>query len=371
MSSREEDVYEQVFIIFLFIPLLAVAVAARTAAPVVITFPRVLKTCLVLLSLFVLASLLSLLVGSSRIDALTTLRELVFGWRTGFAGLDETERTILFSIRLPRILFAGIIGAALSMAGVVFQALLRNPLAEPYILGISGGAAVGAIIGILLGVAATLLGISALAFLGGLASILIVFGIARSGREIASNTLLLAGVISNAFYSAVIMYLLSTSSSDHLHGILFWLMGDLSMAGGRDILLTGGLLAAGFAVIYAHARPLNMIVMGEETALQLGVPVERTKAILFITASLTTAGAVAASGTIGFVGLIIPHLMRMLLGSDHRLLVPASVLFGATFMVLADTVARIVVAPGELPVGVVTAMCGAPYFIYLLRRKVG
>jgi len=362
-------VYEQVFIIFLFIPLLAVALAGRTPAPAIVTFPRVLKTSFLLLLVFLLVSVLALLTGSSKIDAWSTLRELLFGWRTGFAGLDETERTILFSIRLPRILFAGIIGAALSLSGVVFQALLRNPLAEPYILGISGGAAVGAIAGILLGVAVVPMGIPALAFLGALFSIMIVFGIARSGRQIASNTLLLAGVISNAFYSAVIMYLLSTSSSDHLHGILFWLMGDLSMAGGRDILFTGGLLAAGFAVIYSHARPLNTIVLGEETALQLGVPVERTKVILFITASLATAGAVAASGTIGFVGLIIPHLMRMLLGSDHRLLIPASVLFGGAFMVFADTVARIVVAPGELPVGVVTAMCGAPYFIYLLRRK--
>ena len=353
----------------LFTPILLVSLTGRAPSSPVVTLPRVIKICALLGGLLAAVALLSLLVGSSRIDALSALKEILLGWRSGETLLEPADKTILFSIRLPRIVFASIIGASLSMAGVVFQALLRNPLADPYILGISGGAAVGAIVGILLGASLIPLGTSGLAFCGALLSIAVVFGIARSGRQLSSNTLLLAGVILNAFFSAVIMYILSTSTDTHLQSILFWLMGDLGAADGRDILFGGLLLMASLAVVYAHSRALNLIVLGEETALQLGVPVERTKKILFVAASLATSGAVAVSGTIGFVGLIIPHLMRMLLGSDHRLLIPASVLFGGAFMVFADTVARTVTAPGELPVGVITALCGAPYFIYLLRRR--
>lgn len=360
-------------IAFLFIPVLGAVFACGAASPPAVTVPRVLKTCLVLAGLVVAVSVLSLLAGASDINAFLALKALILKGSDGLASLDEAERTILFSIRLPRIAFACVIGASLSMAGVVFQALLRNPLAEPYILGISGGAAVGAILGILIGASLVPMGVPGLAFLGALLSVAVVFGIARTGRTLASNTLLLAGVILNAFFSSVIMLILSsaTLSSDifSTHRILFWLMGDLGVAEGRDILFSAILFLGGFGVIYASARALNLMVLGEETAMQLGVNVERTKKILFLAASLATAGAVAASGTIGFVGLIIPHLMRMLLGSDHRLLIPASVLFGAAFMVSADTIARTVTAPAELPVGVITALCGAPYFIYLLRRK--
>ncbi|HPC74209.1 MAG TPA: iron chelate uptake ABC transporter family permease subunit [Syntrophales bacterium] len=313
----------------------------------------------------------SLFVGVTDIGIVRGVTALLYGWREGYAGFTHLEKEILFSVRLPRILFAGIVGAALSMAGVVFQALLRNPLADPYILGISGGAAVGAIIGILIGAALLPLGIPLLAFLGAALTVIIVFGIARTGAQLRSNTLLLAGVIVNAFFSAIIMFLISTSTSSDVHKVMFWLMGDLSLATTREITLTGTILFIGFAILYSHARPMNLIVVSEETALQLGINVEKVKKILFVAASLITGVAVSASGIIGFVGLFIPHVMRMLLGPDHRLLLPASFLFGATFLVIADTVARTLMAPGELPVGVITAICGAPYFIYLLRKGRG
>lgn len=334
-----------------------------------VTLPRVLKLCILLIVVFLAVMVISMLVGTAKIGIITGIKGLFYGWRESYSGLTPSEKTIIFSIRLPRIIFAGIVGASLSIAGVVFQALLRNPLADPYILGISGGSAVGAIAGIIIGAGVVPFGIPGLAFLGAILTVILVFGIAKTGRELQSNTLLLAGVIVNAFFAAVIMFLISTSRNADLHNIMFWLMGDLSLATRGEIILTGLFLVAGFIIIYIYSRPLNLIVTGEETAMQLGVNVERTKKILFLVASLITGVAVSVSGIIGFVGLIIPHIMRMLLGSDHRLLLPASLLFGASFLAVADTIARTVIAPTELPVGVITALCGAPFFIYLLRRR--
>jgi iron complex transport system permease protein len=331
----------------------------------------VLEISFLLLMVLAASVAVSLFVGVTDIGVVRGITGLLYGWREGYTGLTQLEKEIIFSIRLPRILFAGIVGAALSMAGAVFQALLRNPLADPYILGISGGAAVGAIIGILIGASLFPLGIPGLAFLGAALTVIIVFGIARTGAQLRSNTLLLAGVIVNAFFSAIIMFLISTSTSSDVHNVMFWLMGDLSLATTGEIALTGTILLAGFAVLYTYARPMNLIVVSEETALQLGINVETTKKILFIAASLITGVAVSVSGIIGFVGLVIPHLMRMVLGPDHRILLPASFLFGASFLVVADTIARTFMAPGELPVGVITAICGAPYFIYLLRKGKG
>ncbi|MDO9515189.1 MAG: iron ABC transporter permease [Syntrophales bacterium] len=335
----------------------------------IVTPSRIMGISALLAVVFLVVGVVSVLTGTAGIGAARVLRGIVSGWREGYLALDPSEKTILFSIRLPRIIFAGIVGAALSTAGVVFQALLRNPLADPYILGISGGSAVGAIIGILLGASAVPFGIPALAFLGAVLTVALVFVVGSREGGLDSNTLLLAGVIVNAFFSAVIMFFISTSSSADLHTITFWLMGDMSLADGDKVMLMGLLLAAGAGVVYCYARPLNLIVTGEETAMQLGVDVKRTKIVLFFAASLITAVAVSFSGMIGFVGLVIPHMMRMALGTDHRLLLPASFLFGASFMVLADTIARVVFAGMELPVGVVTALCGAPYFVYLLRTR--
>jgi iron complex transport system permease protein len=325
---------------------------------------RVVRVSSALAAVFVALSAVSLGVGAAKIDVMGLIRDTLAG-----LSLSESDRAILFSIRLPRIIFAGMVGASLSAAGVVFQALLRNPLADPYILGISGGAALGGIIGIILGSALGSWGIPGLSFLGAVLTIFLVFGIAGKSREPGSNTLLLAGVIVNAFFSALIMFVIATSGSASLPSILSWMMGDLSVAGEGRLAASGLILVFAFGLIYYHSKSLNMIVTGEETARHLGVPVERTKRLLLVAASLITAAAVSVSGIIGFVGLIIPHMMRIVFGSDHRVLLPASFFFGASFLLIADTIARTAIAPAELPVGVITALCGAPYFIYLLRRK--
>jgi iron complex transport system permease protein len=351
----------------LFLPVVVLSGKRNQSEPVV-TLGRVIRVSFFLLAVVSLISLASLFFGSSPIDVFSVFQWLTSGLNETPAALSSTDETILFSIRLPRIIFAGIVGGALAAAGVVFQGLLRNPLADPYILGISSGAAVGALCALLLGIGFSL-GVSGSAFLGALFTIVLVYSIARTKTELHSTTLLLAGVIVNAFFSAVIMFLIATASDKSLHNAMFWLMGDLSLAQWPEITLAGFFLILGFIVIFIYARHLNLIAISEETALQLGVHVERTKIILLLAASLITGIAVSVSGIIGFVGLIVPHMMRMLLGSDHRLLLPASVLFGSAFLIVTDTFARTIVAPAELPVGVITALCGAPYFIYLLRRK--
>jgi iron complex transport system permease protein len=348
----------------LFLPLFAFSRKARKTGGFM-TPGRVIRVSLFLFMVFLIVGILSLFFGASSIDVLGLLQWLLSGGGAAHP-FSATDQTILLSIRLPRIVFAGIVGGALGAAGVVFQGLLRNPLADPYILGVSSGAAVGALCALLLGVAFAP-GVSGSAFLGALITILLVYGIARTHKDLQSATLLLAGVIVNAFFGAVIMFLIATAGDKKLHNAMFWLMGDLSLALWPEIVLAGFILLAGFVVIFVHARPLNLLAVSEETAGQLGVPVERTKTLLLLAASLVTGVVVSVSGIIGFTGLIVPHLMRMLLGSDHRLLLPASVLFGGAFLIAADTIARTILAPSELPVGVITALCGAPYFIYLLR----
>lgn len=335
----------------------------------IVTPLRIARVSVFLITLFVLAGGFSVLTGTAGVGVTRVFEGIRAGWLNGHLALSPSEKTILFEIRFQRVIFAGIIGAALSTAGVVFQALLRNPLADPYILGVSGGGAVGAILGILIGAGSVPFGIPMLAFLGATLTIALVFMIGSRDGGLDSNTLLLAGVIVNAFFSAVIMFFISTSSSTDLHTITFWLMGDMSLADSGKIGLMILLLTVGSIVIYRYARSLNLIVAGEETAMQLGVDVKRVKVILFATGSLITAVAVSFAGMIGFVGLVIPHMMRMVLGTDHRLLLPASFFFGASFMVIADTVARVIFAGMELPVGVITALCGAPYFVVLLRRR--
>jgi iron complex transport system permease protein len=336
-----------------------------------LTLIRIFRVCLLLLALLAGVSILSLMAGSAPIRIASVFKGMLAAVR--FPGLSDPltgeERTILFSIRLPRILLAGLVGAALSCAGAVFQALLRNPLADPYVLGVSGGCAVGAIVAIVIGLGSLPFGIPGMAFAGGLLAMLLVWGLAGSAGERRTDRTLLAGIIVNAFFSALIMFLVSIASGEQIHSVIFWLMGDLAMAGENDILLAALFLIAGFVVMVLHARDLNILLTGEETALQLGIPVKRTRMLLLISASLVTGAAVSVSGIIGFVGLMVPHMVRMLFGSDHRLLLPASLLFGGAFLMAADTIARMVLAPAELPVGVVTALCGAPYFAYLMKRS--
>jgi len=307
--------------------------------------------------------------GSSGIDFSAVLRGIFTGSLFTGRGWNEADRLILLDIRLPRALLAALVGGSLSAGGIIFQALLRNPLAEPFILGISSGSAVGAIIAILLGAGGFVLGVPALAFAGGLITIIIVFSLSGAHRRINSQVMLLTGVIVSAFCSAVIMFLISVTRDDRVHNVLFWLMGDLSSARWTDVALFAPVAAAAMAVLYYHGRFLNLMVAGEDAALQMGVHVERLKWVLLVTASLLTAVSVSVSGIIGFVGLVVPHMMRLLYGSDHRMILPVSFFFGAAFLTLCDTLARCVNPATELPVGVITAMCGAPFFIHLLRRR--
>lgn len=327
-----------------------------------------LQISALLLLLFVMLSLAALCLGAIHIAPSDVVRAIVSALSGKMPASEED--LILFSVRLPRILFAGIVGAALSLGGVVFQALLRNPLADPYVLGISGGSALGAIIGIVLGASSFYLGVPFLAFSGALITVFLVFIVAGGPRGVLlDNSLLLAGVVVNSFFSAAILFALSIVNSMELHSISFWLMGDLSRVALKEIAVAALCLVACFAILYMQARKLNLMVQGEETALQLGVNVRATKYVLLIVTSLITSVAVSLAGIIGFVGIMVPHMMRLVFGSDHRLLMPAAALFGASFLVVADTLARIVIAPAELPVGVITALCGAPYFIFLMRRK--
>ena len=335
----------------------------------VVNLRKVVLISLILVFVFVVVAILSISLGTADIGLIKILRG-IFGWASDpIRGWTDTDRVIVFQVRLPRIILAGIVGAALSVAGVVFQSLFRNPLADPYILGISSGSAVGAILAIISGAGLSFLSIPAASFCGALLTIMLVLGIARTGYRFQTNTLLLAGVIVGSFFSAIIMFLVSITQDERLHSIIFWLMGDLSLSKYNEIIIVTPFVIVGCLIIYLHAHPLNLIVTGEETALQLGVEVERVKRLLLITASLITGVVVSVSGVIGFVGLIVPHMMRMVFGSDHRLLLPVSGLFGLSFLVLADTIARTIIAPVELPVGVITAIFGAPFFIYLLRRK--
>lgn len=284
---------------------------------------------------------------------------------------DPTTVTIVRELRLPRSLQAALVGAALAASGATFQALLRNPLAEPYVLGVSGGAAVGAVLAVVAGFLPSALTVSAAAFAGAIAAILLVFRIAATaGRALDTRILLLAGVVAGAFFNAVILLALTFADAESFRSAVFWMMGSFSGAtwAGDGVLAIA--VAAGLAVLFALARPLNLLAVGEETAAYLGTRVERTKVVALGTASLLTAVAVAAAGVIGFVGLVVPHVVRMLWGGDHRFLLPASVLLGAAGMVLADALARTAAAPTELPVGVVTAFVGVPFFVWLLRRRV-
>jgi iron complex transport system permease protein len=285
------------------------------------------------------------------------------------SALSSNYDLIVIDIRLPRILLGIVVGASLSVAGTAFQALLRNPLADPYVLGVSSGAALGAILALLVAPALPLMTPLA-AFLGAAATIATVYFLGRRQGQLDSGMLLLAGIVTASFLSATIMFLMTTLASRDLRGIAFWLMGDLSISLPHGLLwiLMGGFFAAAGAIL-TTASDLNVLLAGEREAMHLGVDVTRVKLVVYVSASVLTGLAVSVSGAIGYVGLLVPHVMRMLFGSDYRLLIPTSALGGAIAIVVADTLARTVIAPTELPVGAMTAMAGAPVFIYLLRRR--
>jgi iron complex transport system permease protein len=289
-----------------------------------------------------------------------------------FGRADGPTRTILIDVRLPRILLAAVVGAALSGAGAAFQAILRNPLADPYILGVSGGAALGAALFTAASGGDPLGGPLArplAAFAGALVTLLVLFRLARLRGRTGSMALLLVGVVLNAFDSAVILFLLTVGDTSRFQGVMSFLVGSVGSLPWAVVLGAGGLVLAGLAVLLTLSHRLNLLAFGEETAGHLGVDVERTTWMVVLAASLVTAAAVAFTGLIGFVGLIVPHALRTVFGADHRRLLPASALGGAAFLVLADAGARTLVAPIELPVGVLTALIGCPLFLVLFLRK--
>lgn len=335
------------------------------------------KTYLVLLILLlVLTIILSLNLGFSQIPFLNILKILiknvpVIGNFAHFSNVSVVEEIIIMQIRLPRILSAALVGAALAAAGVTYQGIFRNPMADPYIIGASSGAALGASLAIVLGLGFALLGVNTIqvfAFLGCLTSVLLVYFISRTGSRVPVITLLLSGISVSIFLSAIVTYM-QTIAGERLHALTFWLMGGFSYAAWNDVWSVLPFIAVGLGVTCIYSRDMNILVLGEDQAEHLGVEVEKTKFILLVSSALMTAAAVSISGLIGFIGLIIPHLTRLLTGPDHRILLPASVILGASFMMICDGLARVIASPAEVPVGVVTAMCGGPFFIYLLRRK--
>jgi iron complex transport system permease protein len=285
----------------------------------------------------------------------------------------ESLETIILDIRLPRILLAGLVGAALAVAGATYQGLFRNPLADPYLLGVASGAGLGATVAMLIPFTLAWMTFGAVplfAFIGATGAVIVVYLLARVGKTLPATTLILAGVALGAFLASITSYLM-TVSGEELHGIVFWLLGGLSLTKWSEVWVVLPCVLAGLGVILIHARPLNVMQLDEEQAQQLGINVERVKLILLGAATLITSSAICFTGLIGFVGIIVPHAVRLVWGPDHRFLLPLSTLVGAIFLILTDTLAHTLIPPTEVPVGVITAFCGAPFFLYLLRRRKG
>src|SRR5271163_3259992 len=336
-----------------------------------LTPKRILSICGLLAAVLFAVVVISLRVGAYPIS----MRDIVITLFNGVLGRGDTSEfnQVVFGLRLPRIALGILVGASLSTAGAGFQALLRNPLADPYVLGVSSGAALGAIVSLI--AAPHVVGaIQIAAFIGAASTIAGVYFLGRRGGQLDSPTLLLAGIVAASFLSAIIMFLLTMVTGSELRSIAFWLMGDLTapppttnVLGWLGFLFFVFIVAAG--AMYTTSSDLNLILTGEQEARHLGVNVNRVKFVVYIAASVLTGLAVSVSGAIGYVGLLIPHVMRMFFGTDYRMLIPTAAIGGAIAIVLADTLARTVVAPTELPVGAMTALAGAPVFIYLMRRR--
>ena len=281
----------------------------------------------------------------------------------------ETSEIIMVQIRFPRVLMGFLVGASLAAVGATLQALLRNPLADPYVLGVSSGSALGVSVAILFGIGSTFMLLPILplfGFAGGLLALFLIYRLAQSKSRLPIHSLLLAGVILNAILTAFIMFITSIMEPNRSAGLMAWLMGSLTAPGypALGVFLLYGVLI--LAVLMHKAQLLNVLTLGEETARSLGVNTERVKKQLFALTALLTGAIVSVSGMIGFVGMVVPHAVRLLIGSDHRLLLPASALVGGMFLAVADTIARTIMAPAEIPVGIVTALVGGPFFLYLL-----
>jgi iron complex transport system permease protein len=332
-----------------------------------LTLGRLAWTMAVLIGALILISLVAVAVGSEHVSLASICRICWAGITGHAASVPGYQVSIIADVRLPRILTAVTVGAALSVAGAAYQGLLKNPLADPYILGVSTGAAVGAIVATIFA-ESILVGRPIAAFVGAVLTMAAVYGLGQGGRGSQSDRLVLSGIITNTFLSSVVIFLLTASSGSQLRSIFSWLIGDLS--GTTELLpLVGGIAVVGIVVVFLNARSLNLLMIGDQDAQALGVEVRRVRFVMFAAASLITGAVVAISGVIGFVGLVVPHAVRMVCGSDNRIVIPASGLVGASFLLLADLIARTVLSPREIHIGVITALIGAPVFVYLLRRS--
>lgn len=319
-----------------------------------------LRRALVVLSLvLIISTLVALVVGYQMLD-LAALRH------------DERARAVFFQLRLPRVVMAGVVGASLAMVGAALQALFRNPLAEPLTLGVSGGGALGASVAIAFGFGAKVAGLPLVfvaAFAGAGAAVLVVYRLARTGAGVLPGALLLAGVVMNTIAAAGVIIIQYFSDYSRALQILRWTIGSLDVVGFDLVWRMLVFMAPGWLILFAAARDLHLLAVGEETAASLGVNVRRSERLVYAAASLLVGVTVAVGGTIGFVGLIVPHAVRLLFGEDVRVVLPCSFVLGAAFLMLADTAARTALGAGELPVGAITALAGGPVFLWLLRRQ--
>ncbi len=336
------------------------------------TLKKTVGTTLGLLGVLFAVGVTSLFLGTVEFPPEEILQAIGRRFLSPSKVLEEPAEVVLFALRLPRVLQAALAGSGLAVAGAAFQALTRNPLADPFVLGVSSGAAFGVVAAQVLGLAKSLpgyIGSSLFGFLGALLAAAVVYQVAKVNGKLPVQTLLLSGVIVSLFFSSGITLLIALLSPAELPGIFHWLMGDLGPIGFGPLLFFLLALLLGIGSVYGQAKSLNLFTLGEEAAMQLGVESERMKRAIFLEASFLTGVVVAFCGSIAFVGLIVPHMARMLFGPDHRVLIPTAALSGASFLVAADTLARTIASPAEIPVGVITSFCGAPFFIYLLRRR--
>ena len=328
---------------------------------------RLAWSLVALTAVLVSVAVAALFIGSAALSPRAVARALA-----GRAERESIEAIVTLGLRLPRVLVAVLAGGALAVAGVAFQGLTRNPLAEPSVLGVTSGAAFGVVVAQILGLgasAADAVAVAAFAFGGALLAAVSVYLIAASPGGLAVQTLLLAGVIVGIFFSSAITVVISIVDFNRLGGVIHWLLGNLAPVPVGSLVVFTVLATAGFVLILRSARELNLLALGEEAALQLGVDAERLKRRVFLAAALLTGTVVAFTGPIGFVGLIVPHMLRGVVGQDNRLLVPTALVGGGVFLLAADTLARNIVAPAELSVGVITAFCGAPFFVWILRGR--
>lgn len=332
-----------------------------------VTLGKTVIVCAVLLLALLVVVILMSLLGSEKLPASASLCALLSLGKNP-CGLTGEQEAILFDIRLPRILLGAAVGGSLAVAGASYQSLLRNPLAEPYLLGISNGAAVGTMIALVF-IGGHEWSRPLLAFSGALLATFVVYRLAQGRTGATPERLILAGVIVTTFLSSAIVFVTTLMDATRIRSFTFWLLGDLSGTTTKLLWLALFVAIAGTIVLAAHARSLNLLMLGERDAFDLGVEVSRVRLVVFIVASLLVGSSVATSGSVGYVGLVVPHLVRLSLGSDNRMTIPAAAICGAIFVVAADTIARTVIAPRELPVGAITALIGAPLFVYLLRRR--